>query len=93
MSTQVKFTNSPSGDYVVINNGTLGASTSGAFPGAASPNQSTNWLGIQSDGSCQNFDSTTGATESPSRLVYASGFGQGRIEVALGTSRNSDLTL
>jgi hypothetical protein len=62
MASQIKFTNSPSGDYVVIDNGTPGASTSGSFPGGASPNQSSNWVGIQADGSCQNFDSTTGAT-------------------------------
>jgi len=63
MSTQVKFTNSPSGDYIVIDNGTPGASTSGSFPGSLTPpNQTSNWLGIQADGSCQNCDSTTGAT-------------------------------
>jgi hypothetical protein len=62
MATQIKFTNSPCGDYVVIDNGPAAASTSGSFPGGASPNQSSNWIGVQADGSCQNFDSTTGAT-------------------------------
>ncbi len=51
----------PSGEYNVIDNGAAGSSTSGAFPGGASPNQSSNWVGIQADKSCQGFDTTTGA--------------------------------
>ena len=44
MATQVKL-NTPSGEYIVIDNGTAGASTSGAFPGAqATP---SNWTGLQ----------------------------------------------
>jgi len=63
MATQVKFTNSPSGDYVVIDNGAAAASTSGSFPGSLTPpNQVSNWVEITADGSCQSFDSTTGAT-------------------------------
>jgi hypothetical protein len=63
MATQIKFTNSPSGDFVVIDNGVAGASTSGSFPGSLTPpNQVSNWVGIQGDGSAQGFDTTTGAT-------------------------------
>jgi len=51
----------PSGEYNVIDNGAAGSSTSGAFPGGASPNQSGNWVGIRADKSCQGFDTTTGA--------------------------------
>lgn len=60
MASQVKSTNSPRNEYVVIDNGVPGASTTGAFPGAqATP---SNWVGLSADGACQNFDSTTGAT-------------------------------
>src|SRR5258706_10692653 len=63
MATQIKFTNSPSNDYVVIDNGTAGASTTGSFPGSLSVgSQLGNWIGIQADGSAQGFDTTTGAT-------------------------------
>jgi hypothetical protein len=63
MPTQIKLTNSPSGDYVVIDNGVAGASTSGSFPGSLTPpNQISNWIGIQADGSAQGFDTTSGAT-------------------------------
>src|SRR6267142_1971704 len=56
MATQVKFTNSPSGDYVVIDNGVAGASTSGSFPGSLTPpNQISNWIGIQADGSSKTL--------------------------------------
>ncbi len=51
----------PSGEYNVVDNGAAGSSTTGAFPGGASPNQSSNWIGIQADRSCQGFDTTTGA--------------------------------
>src|SRR5229473_2067079 len=53
----------PSGEYNVIDNGAAGSFTSGAFPGGASPHQSSNWIRIQADRSCQGFDTTTGAVD------------------------------
>lgn len=60
MATKVSSSASPSNEYVVIDNGAPGASTSGPFPGAQTT--PSNWIGAQYDKSCQGFDTSTGGT-------------------------------